>query len=136
MHEIKMGRALSIVERTRKICYSGRQGSLISQNPPALAVGSVKNACLSDFRIVNPTLRTFSAAEARIAQYAILFDLTRVAPPRTRTPNLSAEDMLRTYELAASGSLMPVGDNTWSKKSAFASVPPSKVIEAQFVNVN
>ena len=68
--------------------------------------------------------------------YAILFDPTRVAPPRTRTPNLSAEDMLRTYELAASGSLMPVGDNTWSKKSAFASVPPSKVIEAQFVNVN
>ena len=107
-----------------------------TENPPALAVGSVKNACLSDFRIVNPTLRTFSAAEARIAQYAILFDLTRVAPPRTRTPNLSAEDMLRTYELAASGSLMPVGDNTWSKKSAFASVPPSKVIEAQFVNVN
>ena len=99
-------------------------------------MGSVKNACLSDFRIVNPTLRTFSAAEARIAQYAILFDLTRVAHPRTRTPNLSAEDMLRTYELAASGSLMPVGDNTWSKKSAFASVPPSKVIEAQFVNVN
>ena len=41
MHEIKMGRALSIVERTRKICYSGRQGSLISQNPPALAVGSM-----------------------------------------------------------------------------------------------
>lgn len=41
-------------------------------------------------------------------QYAILFDLTRAAPPRTRTPNLSVEDMLRTYELAASGSLMPV----------------------------
>lgn len=43
MHEIKMGRALSIVERTRKICYSGRQGSLISQNPPALAVGEYVN---------------------------------------------------------------------------------------------
>lgn len=164
------------------------------------------NACLSDFRVVNPTLRTFSAAEARIAQssirfnnlsaaelgypenvrllissegttlaiqacdkddpcavpfmsgrtaedlkgqkkwttvsnrmlmhiirtklgwdsgktprrfygvpwpeqYAILFDLTRAAPPRTRTPNLSVEDMLRTYELAASGSLMPVGQH-------------------------
>lgn len=68
-------------------------------------------------------------------QYAILFDLTRAAPPRTRTPNLSVEDMLRTYELAASGSLMPVGDNTWSKTNKFASVPPSRVIEAQFVNV-
>mgnify|MGYP007030298997 FL=1 len=188
------------------------------------------NACLSDFRVVNPTLRTFSAAEARIAQssirfnnlsaaelgypenvrllissegttlaiqacdkddpcavpfmsgrtaedlkgqkkwttvsnrmlmhiirtklgwdsgktprrfygvpwpeqYAILFDLTRAAPPRTRTPNLSVEDMLRTYELTASGSLMPVGDNTWAKTNKFASVPPSRVIEAQFVNV-
>ena len=177
------------------------------------------NACLSDLRVVNPTLRTFSAAEARIAQssirfnnlsaaelgypenvrllissegttlaiqacdkddpcavpfyvrknrrgsegaekvdntklgwdsgktprrfygvpwpeqYAILFDLTRAAPPRTRTPNLSVEDMLRTYELAASGSLMPVGDNTWAKTNKFASVPPSRVIEAQFVNV-
>lgn len=29
------------------------------------------NACLSDFRVVNPTLRTFSAAEARIAQSSI-----------------------------------------------------------------
>ena len=184
------------------------------------------NACLSDFRVVNPTLRTFSAAEARIAQssirfnnlsaaelgypesvrllissegttlaiqacdkddpcavpfmsgrtaedlkgqkkwttvsnrmlmhiirtklgwdsgktprrfygvpwpeqYAILFDLTRAAPPRTRTPNLSVEDMLRTYELAASGTLMPVGDNTWAKTNKFASVPPSRVIEAR-----
>lgn len=68
-------------------------------------------------------------------QYAILFDLTRAAPPRTRTPNLSVEDMLRTYELAASGTLMPVGDNTWAKTNKFASVPPSRVIEAQFVNV-
>ena len=68
-------------------------------------------------------------------QYAILFDLTRAAPPRTRTPNLSVEDMLRTYELAPSGSLMPVGDNTWAKTNKFASVPPSRVIEAQFVNV-
>lgn len=66
---------------------------------------------------------------------AILFDLTRAAPPRTRTPNLSVEDMLRTYELAASGTLMPVGDNTWAKTNKFASVPPSRVIEAQFVNV-
>lgn len=68
-------------------------------------------------------------------QYAILFDLTRAAPPHTRTPNLSVEDMLRTYELAASGTLMPVGDNTWAKTNKFASVPPSRVIEAQFVNV-
>ena len=155
------------------------------------------NACMSEFRIVNPTLRTFSAAEARIAhssirfnnlsaaelgypehirllissdgctlaiqacdpkdkcavpfmagrtaddlkgqkkwttvsnrmlthiirsklgwetaktprrfygvpwpeQGAIIFDLTKIAPPRTRTPNLSAEDMLRAYELAES----------------------------------
>ena len=28
------------------------------------------NACMSEFRIVNPTLRTFSAAEARIATRA------------------------------------------------------------------
>ena len=32
------------------------------------------NACLSDFRVVNPTLRTFSAAEARIAQSSIRFN--------------------------------------------------------------
>lgn len=38
-----MGRTLSIVERTRKTCYFSRQGSLISQNPPALAVGSMSN---------------------------------------------------------------------------------------------
>ena len=38
-----MGRILSIVERTRKTCYCSRQGSLISQNPPALDVGSVKS---------------------------------------------------------------------------------------------
>ena len=31
-------------------------------------------------------------------QCAIIFDLTKIAPPRTRTPNLSAEDMLRAYE--------------------------------------
>ena len=36
-----MGRALSIAERTRKTCHFGRQGSLISQNHPALAVGSM-----------------------------------------------------------------------------------------------
>ena len=29
------------------------------------------NACMSEFRIVNPTLRTFSAAEARIAHSSI-----------------------------------------------------------------
>lgn len=34
------------------------------------------NACLSDFRVVNPTLRTFSAAEARIAQSSIRFKAT------------------------------------------------------------
>ena len=32
------------------------------------------NACLSDLRVVNPTLRTFSAAEARIAQSSIRFN--------------------------------------------------------------
>lgn len=31
-------------------------------------------ACLSDLRVVNPTLRTFSAAEARIAQSSIRFN--------------------------------------------------------------
>ena len=35
------------------------------------------NACLSDFRVVNPTLRTFSAAEARIAQSSIRFNNLR-----------------------------------------------------------
>lgn len=187
------------------------------------------NACMSDFRIVNPTLRTFSAAEARIAhscirfnnlsaaelgypeyirllissdgctlaiqscdsqdkcavpfmggrtaedlkgqrkwttvsnrmlthiirnklgwedvktprrfygvpwpeQCAIIFDLTKSAPPRTRTPNLSAEDMLRAYELAESGSLLPVSAYSWTRQP-FASVPPSEVIEAQYVRV-
>ena len=37
------------------------------------------NACLSDFRVVNPTLRTFSAAEARIAQSSIRFNKLRAA---------------------------------------------------------
>lgn len=36
------------------------------------------NACLSDFRVVNPTLRTFSAAEARIAQSSIRFNAYRL----------------------------------------------------------
>lgn len=188
------------------------------------------NACMSEFRIVNPTLRTFSAAEARIAhssirfnnlsaaelgypehirllissdgctlaiqacdpkdkcavpfmagrtaddlkgqkkwttasnrmlthiirsklgwetaktprrfygvpwpeQGAIIFDLTKIAPPRTRTPNLSAEDMLRAYELAESGSLLPVMAPAWSRQP-FASVPPSEVIETQYVQVS
>ena len=62
-------------------------------------------------------------------QYAILFDLTRAAPPRTRTPNLSVEDMLRIWQLdACRGQHM-------GKTNKFASVPPSRVIEAQFVNV-
>ena len=39
-----MGRTLSIEERTRKTYYFSRQGSLISQNPPALAVGSMSKA--------------------------------------------------------------------------------------------
>ena len=43
-----------------------------------------------------------------LSRGAIIFDLTKIAPPRTRTPNLSAEDMLRAYELAESGSLLPV----------------------------
>lgn len=67
-------------------------------------------------------------------QGAIIFDLTRAAPPRTRTPNLSAEDMLRAYEVAAAGSLMPVSQNAPFRQ--FASVPPSQVIEAQFVQVS
>ena len=33
------------------------------------------NACMSEFRIVNPTLRTFSAAEARIAHSSIRFNM-------------------------------------------------------------
>lgn len=32
------------------------------------------NACMSEFRIVNPTLRTFSAAEARIAHSSMVPD--------------------------------------------------------------
>ena len=164
------------------------------------------NACLSDFRVVNPTLRTFSAAEARIAQSSIRFNNLSAAelgyPENVRllissegttlaiqacdkddpcaVPFMSgrtAEDLkgqkkwttvsnrmlmhiIRTklgwdsgktprrfygvpwpeqyailFELAASGTLMPVGDNTWAKTNKFASVPPSRVIEAQFVNV-
>ena len=60
-------------------------------------------------------------------------NLTKSAPPRTRTPNLSAEDMLRAYELAESGSLLPVA-TCWTRQP-FASVPPSEVIEAQYVRV-
>ncbi len=66
---------------------------------------------------------------------AIIFDLTKIAPPRTRTPNLSAEDMLRAYELAESGSLLPVMAPAWSRQP-FASVPPSEVIETQYVQVS
>ena len=69
-------------------------------------------------------------------QCAIIFDLTKVAPPRTRTPNLSAEDMLRAYEVAEKGSLLPV-TNAWPNgRMPFATVPPSSVIEAQYVAVN
>ena len=48
------------------------------------------NACLSDFRVVNPTLRTFSAAEARIAQSSIRFNNLSAAelgyPENVRLP--------------------------------------------------
>ena len=64
-------------------------------------------------------------------QCAIIFDLTKIAPPRTRTPNLSAEDMLRAYELAEKGSLLPVSTSWPSNRVPFASAPPSSVIEAQ-----
>ena len=126
------------------------------------------NACMSEFRIVNPTLRTFSAAEARIAHSSIRFnnlsaaelgypehirllissdgctldiqacdpkDTTNSAPPRTRTPTLSAEDMLRAYDLSESGALLPVMAPAWSRQP-FASVPPSEVIETQYVQVS
>ena len=69
-------------------------------------------------------------------QCAIIFDLTKIAPPRTRTPNLSAEDMLRAYELTEKGSLLPVSTAWPGNRVPFASVPPSSVIEAQYVNVN
>ena len=156
------------------------------------------NACMSEFRIVNPTLRTFSAAEARIAHSSIRFNNLSAAelgyPEHIRllissdgctlaiqacdpkdkcavpfmagrtaddlkgqkkwttvsnrmlthiirsklgweTPNLSAEDMLRAYELAESGSLLPVMAPAWSRQP-FASVPPSEVIETQYVQVS
>ena len=64
-------------------------------------------------------------------QCAIIFDLTKIAPPRTRTPNLSAEDMLRAYELTEKGSLLPVSTSWPSNRVPFASAPPSSVIEAQ-----
>ena len=64
-------------------------------------------------------------------QCAIIFDRTKIAPPRTRTPNLSAEDMLRAYELAEKGSLLPVSTSWPSNRVPFASAPPSSVIEAQ-----
>ena len=69
-------------------------------------------------------------------QCAIIFDLTKVAPPRTRTPNLSAEDMLRAYEVAEKGSLLPVTTAWPNGRMPFATVPPSSVIEAQYVAVN
>lgn len=49
-----MGRALPIVERTRKTCYFSRQGSLISQNTIALAMGSMSNetAFSKDFFVI------------------------------------------------------------------------------------
>ena len=64
-------------------------------------------------------------------QCAIICGLTKIAPPRTRTPNLSAEDMLRAYELAEKGSLLPVSTSWPSNRVPFASAPPSSVIEAQ-----
>ena len=64
-------------------------------------------------------------------QCAIIFDLTKIAPPRTRTPNLPAADMLRAYQLAHTGSLLPVSTSWPSNRVPFASAPPSSVIEAQ-----
>lgn len=42
-----------------------------------------------------------------------------------------AEDMLRAYELAEKGSLLPVSTSWPSNRVPFASAPPSSVIEAQ-----
>ena len=46
-----MGRALSIVERTRKTRYFSWQGSLVSQNPLALAMGSMSKAECAAFGV-------------------------------------------------------------------------------------
>ena len=39
---------------------------------------------------------------------AILFDLTRIAPRKTRIPTLSSDEMLRTYAHATSSTFLPV----------------------------
>lgn len=60
------------------------------------------NACLSDFRVVNPTLRTFSAAEARIAQSSIRFNNSECG--RTWIPRkCSAPDQFRRHYSGYSG---------------------------------
>ena len=67
-------------------------------------------------------------------QGALLFDLTHPAGPRQRLALLSADDMLRSYDQAEQ-SFMPI-QSTSPVGSAYCPVPPSKVIEAAFVNVD
>lgn len=75
-------------------------------------------------------------------QGAILFDLTRIAPPRTRTPYYSPDDMLQTYALAAQTSFVPVVIGSSNPFPPYAPVPPtelkkkSQVIEADYSIVN
>ena len=66
-------------------------------------------------------------------QGALLFDLSRPVSPRQRTAILSADDMLRSYDLAER-SFMPL--QPVSRGPAYCPVPPSDVIEAVYTNVD
>lgn len=62
-------------------------------------------------------------------QGALLFDLSRPAGPRQRTPTLTADEMLSTYALAAQ-SFVPVQYS--NPMQHYSPVPPSEVIEAAY----
>lgn len=53
----------TIVERTREACYFSRQGSLLSQNPPPLGVGSMSTRQQSNLNAPKNEPKKFSTSD-------------------------------------------------------------------------
>ena len=70
-------------------------------------------------------------------EHAIYFDLTHAAPPRTRTPQFSSDQLLESYALATEGVYLPVPVSPFSYHSQepYCPVPESKIIEAVYQQV-